>query len=299
MCALLFLFYPVSAQSTLADSSSIIRKRLLFVSAANAAFFTGSFIALDRAWYNDFEKTKFHFFNDNPEWNQIDKAGHIWSTYHISRASSELWKWTGMNQTQSAIAGAASGMVYQSIIEFQDAYSAAWGFSWGDVAANVAGAGMFLAQDVGWNEQRLQIKLGYHPYDYPTELKDRRNELFGKSTAERILKDYNAQTYWITANLSSFFPETNMPKWLNVAAGYAAEGMYGGRSNYWTDEEGQTYDYREVKRLRNFYLGPDVDLTRIPVKSKLVRSLFFVLSAVKIPAPALELRNGKIKGVIR
>lgn len=299
MCALLYLFHPVSAQFTLADSSSIKSKRLLIVSVANAAFFTGSFIALDRAWYDDFEKTKFHFFNDNPEWNQIDKAGHIWSTYHISRASSELWKWTGMNHTQSAIAGAASGMIYQGIIEFQDAYSAAWGFSWGDVAANVAGAGMFLAQDIGWNEQRLQIKLGYHPYTYPAELKDRRNDLFGKSTAERILKDYNAQSYWISANLSSFFPDKGIPKWLNVAAGYAAEGMYGGRTNYWIDEEGRAYDYRDVRRLRNFYLGPDIDLTRIPVKSKLVRSIFFVLSAVKIPAPALELRDGKIRGVIR
>ncbi len=36
------------------------------------------------------------------------------------------------------------------------------------------------------------------------DLKSRRNELFGKSFAERILKDYNSQTYWISANISSF-----------------------------------------------------------------------------------------------
>ena len=284
------------AQSNAPDSQQVNKKRLLIVAGANAAFWTGSYIALNKAWYADYPKTSFHTFDDLPEWNQMDKAGHIWTTYHVGRASTELWKWTGLNNKTSAILGGATGIIYQGIIELQDAYSAEWGFSWSDVGANFIGAGLFVLQETGWKEQRIQIKMSYWPSDYSPDLKSRRNELFGKSFAERILKDYNSQTYWISANISSFLKETNVPKWLNISFGYGADGMLGGRSNVWSDEEGTVFDYSPIKRERRYYLSPDIDLTRIKTNCKLLRSVFFLLSAVKIPAPALELNNqGKMR----
>jgi hypothetical protein len=39
---------------------------------------------------------------------------------------------------------------------------------------------------------------------------------------------------------------------------------------------------------RKFFLSVDVDLTRIPTKSKVLKGIFTVLSFIKIPAPALE-----------
>lgn len=74
--------------------------------------------------------------------------------------------------------GGLSGLAYQSIIEIQDGFSSEWGFSWGDMAANTLGAATFVAQQLGWKEQRLQIKLSYWPYDYNSpELVTRRNQL--------------------------------------------------------------------------------------------------------------------------
>ena len=70
---------------------------------------------------------------------------------------------------------------------------------------------------------------------------------------ERILKDYNAQTYWVSANLPSFFKETNFPLWLNIAIGYGAEGMFGAVNNTWTDVNGVELDRSEIKRYRQFY----------------------------------------------
>ena len=52
-----------------------------------------------------------------------------------------------------------------------------------------------------------------------------------------MLKDYNGQTYWLSANLKSFFPGSNIPPWLNVAIGYGADGMFGGFENKWIDED--------------------------------------------------------------
>jgi hypothetical protein len=270
------------------------------MAAANAAFYTGSFIALKKAWYADYDKTKFHFFNDNPEWNQMDKAGHVWTTYHVSRLSKEMWQWTGLKTNAAAILGGVSGMVYQSIIEIQDAYSTQWGFSWGDVAANVAGAGMFVLQELSGGNQMISVKLTYWPKIYPAELTGRRNQLFGQSLAERVLKDYNSQTYWLSANLSSLFPSSSLPRWLNMAVGYGADGMYGGRSNVWTDKEGIMHDYTDIRRVRKFYLSPDMDLTKIRTRSRVLKKVLFVLNVVKVPAPAICVATGqKLKLTIR
>ena len=183
-------------------------------------------------------------------------------------------------------------MVYQSIIEIQDAYSAEWGFSWGDVGANVAGAGLFVVQELSGKNQLLSVKMSYWPVKYVDDLVGRRNQLFGNSLAERILKDYNSQTYWLSANLSSYFPDAKLPTWLNIAFGYGAGGMYGGRSNTWIDKDGIAHDYTNVRRVRKFYLSPDIDLTRIRTRSKALKKVFFILNMVKIPAPALSIATG-------
>lgn len=299
MFYLLSVILTAFAQGDTINPVRLNKKRLLYVAGANTIFYTVSFIALNKAWYADYDKTKFHFFNDNAEWNQMDKAGHVWSTYHVSRLSAEMWKWTGLRRNTSAILGGVSGMVYQSIIEIQDAYSTEWGFSCGDVVTNILGAGAFVLQELGWKDQRLLVKLSYWPKHYPDYLVDRRNELFGSSSIERILKDYNSQTYWVSANITSFFPESGIPKWLNISFGYGADGMYGGRKNKWVDKEGIVYNYTNIERVRKFYLSPDVDLTRIHTGSKFLRSMFFVLNMVKIPAPALELKGGALRVVIK
>jgi hypothetical protein len=164
------------------------------------------------------------------------------------------------------------------------------------MAANVAGAATFAGQELGWKEQRIQLKLSYRSYDYPGELLTRRNQLFGKNWNERILKDYNSQTYWASVNIRSFFPGSSIPKWLNIAAGYGSDGMYGGRQNIWKDKSGSTFDRRDISRVRRFYLAADADLTRIKTKSGLLKTVFYVLNMVKVPAPALELNsNGKLQ----
>lgn len=272
--------------------------RIWLVAGAHAALWGGSYLALNKAWYADYPRQSFHFFNDNSEWDQMDKAGHVWTAYQMSRLSSELWRWAGLNDRKSAWLGGLSGVAYQSIIEIQDGFSSEWGFSWGDMAANVSGAALYTAQELLWNEQRIQLKLSYWPYDYNSpELRTRRDQLFGKSVQERILKDYNSQTYWFSANIRSFLPDTKLPKWLNIAAGYSADGLLGGTENKWTDKGGNPHDRTDIARIRRFYLAPDIDFTKIRTRSKFLRATFFVLNMVKFPAPTLELNSkGKFRG---
>jgi hypothetical protein len=276
-------------------SANVSPGKLIAVAGIHGGIWAGTYLALNKAWYADYPRSAFHFFNDNREWNQIDKAGHLWTTYQVSRLSAEMWKWTGLPAHTGVLLGGVSGLAYQSIIEIQDGFSSEWGFSWGDMAANFAGATAFCAQELGWKTQRIQIKMSYWPYDYPAPLLSRRNELFGSSLAERILKDYNSQTYWLSGNLKEFFPESRIPSWLNFSVGYASGGMLGGMENTWKDKDGIVQDYRYIRRTRHIFLAPDIDLTRIPTRSRLLKSLFFALNAVKFPAPALELSRGKLK----
>jgi hypothetical protein len=305
LCSLVLLGLCSNAQLTNPDSSitpSLVvknhadKKRIAIVTATNVSLWTASFIALNKTWYANYPRSSFHFFNDNAEWNQMDKAGHLWTDYHITRLSYEMWKWTGLNDNKAVVLGGISGVAYQTIIEIQDGFSSQWGFSWGDMTANVTGAAAFVAQQLAWKEQRIQVKLSYWPKDYPADLLTRRNQLFGTGWNERILKDYNSQTYWASANIRSFFPTSSIPKWLNISLGYGADGMYGGTQNIWTDKDGNSFNRTDIQRVRRFYLSLDADLTKIKTKSGLLQTVFYVLNMVKLPAPALEVNSmGEIK----
>ena len=275
------------------------KSRRWIIAGLHAAFWTGSYIALDKTWYSNYPRSSFHFFNDNNEWEQMDKMGHVWTAYNLGRASAELWSWSGLPRKRSVVYGGLSAIAYQSIIEIQDGFSSEWGFSWGDMTANIAGAAAYVSQELGWKDQCIQIKMSYWPYGYSPDLIARRNQLFGAGPIERTLKDYNSQTYWISANLKSFFSKSNLPAWLNVSIGYSADGMLGGVENRWTDKQGNYFDRTNIPRVRRFFISPDIDLTKIKTHSKLLKTIFFTLNILKIPAPAIELNSkGKMVGHI-
>lgn len=271
-----------------ADTTVPNKQRVWLVGAGQSALWAGTFVALNKAWYEDYPRESFHLFNDWPEWQQMDKAGHVWTSYQLSRVSGDLWKWTGVNERKAIWLGGASGVAFQSIIEILDGFSSEWGFSLTDMAANVAGSALYVSQALAWKQQRISVKFSYFPYDYPAAYQARVNSLFGAPGLERALKDYNSQTYWLSANISDFFPASRIPKWLNISLGYNARLMLGGRENKWTDEAGVTYDYTEVQRYRRIFLSADIDLTRIRTKSPFLKSVFSALNTLKIPAPAIE-----------
>jgi Predicted periplasmic lipoprotein (DUF2279) len=264
------------------------KKRIWLVAGINVAAYGVSLILLNNAWYKDYPKTSFHTFNDSKEWLQMDKVGHGWGAYNIARGSAAMWDWAGLPHKKAVWIGGLSSIAYLTTIEFFDAYSAKWGWSWSDIAANTIGAGLFIGQEFLWNEQRIQFKFSFHTikYDDP-QIEQRADDLFGETWYERMLKDYNAQTYWFSGNIRSFFPKSNWPAWLNIAVGYGADGMFGGFENKWEDEAGNEITRYDIPRKRQFYLAPDIDFTKIKTKSKFLKTTFNVLNAFKCPAPAL------------
>ncbi|HTQ65426.1 MAG TPA: DUF2279 domain-containing protein [Puia sp.] len=233
-------------------------------------------------WYRKHPRSHFHFFNDNNEWLQMDKMGHLTTAYNIGAIQYDLMRWCGVKNDASVAIGSLTAVGYMSIIEILDGFSSKWGFSKGDMVANLIGTAIFAGQQLGWKEQRISLKFSYHstiyPSYYPQEL--------GKSSVSRILKDYNGQTYWLSFNIKSFLSAKNdFPNWLNMSVGYGAEGMIGASSNP-ESINGKTIP--SFNRYRQFYLAPDVDLIRVPSSSDFFNAAAYLTRFIKFPAPTLE-----------
>jgi hypothetical protein len=298
---------------SLIPADSFYRERFWLTAGTGGVFYSGLSIALWNAWYKDYPLTHFHTFNDWGEWLDMDKSGHLFSAYIACNYSFRGARWTGMNRRKAMWTAVGIGTGLQATIEVMDGFSEKWGFSLGDIAFNTLGAGLFAAQELGWQEQRIQMKASGIRPDYSqeailssdggqvTNLDDRAAGLYGTSFFHVILKDYNALTVWASANVHAFLPNKKngrFPTWLNLAFGYGANNLYGGFENTWTDDSGATYvlDPAAYPRYRQFYLSPDIDWTRIPTRHRWLKFVLGLFNWVKFPAPAFEVNTlGKLK----
>ncbi len=289
---LILLFCFVNSILFAYDSTSVFKKRKILLGITSVALTSSSLVYLNQAWYQQYNTSQFHFFNDNDEWLQMDKCGHIITTYQTGRLMMSAMEWAGCTKKKQLIIGGFSGLAYMSAIEVMDGYSKGWGFSWGDMSANLLGSGLAIGQKIVWNEQRIHLKFSYSSSSYAQY----NPSLLGKSFSEQILKDYNGQTYWLSVNPSAFMkPQTKFPKWLNIAIGYGSNGMIGAENNNMiiTDKDGKIINFN---RYRQCYLSLDADLTRIKTKSKVLKTIFSCINIIKIPFPNIEFSEGKIKG---
>lgn len=292
LTAMLLLTVACTFAKTEEDKKYTTRKAIVFGGQTLGTL--GTLYGLNALWYKDYERSKFHIKDDMKVWNQVDKLGHAYSVYSLSGVLTDMYRWAGYNDKKSAVFGTLYGYVFITSVEFLDAYSAQWGFSYGDALANTGGALLFLGQELAWQEQRIQLKFSYHHINYEPYYKDNMDRLFGTSLPERLLKDYNAQTYWLSTSVHAFGVSW-WPKWLNIAVGYGGQQMYGAFYNSWKDENGKYYDANHVPRLRQFYISPDINLSVIETKSGFLNAVFDRLT-IKIPAPAMEFNtSGKHK----
>ncbi|MFN3918211.1 MAG: DUF2279 domain-containing protein [Flavobacteriales bacterium] len=273
----------------LGAQDSINSKKLWTVGGGMLATQGITIAGLNEVWYKNQPRSSFHFFNDNREWLQMDKAGHAYSAYQLARVANRTFLWAGMVEKKSALWGSLAGWASISTFEVLDGFSEAWGFSWGDIAANTLGAGLFLGQELAWREQRIQLKFS----SSPTPIAAYRPNLLGNSYPERLLKDYNGQTYWLSFTPFKKENENKMPNWISVSLGYSAYGMTGGFDNYNVYCNGDP-DCFALKRYRQLYLSLDVDWNRIKTGKKSLKTLFFLLNSIKIPFPAMEFSQNKV-----
>jgi uncharacterized protein YfiM (DUF2279 family) len=274
-----------------ASDSSFNKKRFVLATSTQVALYGGSLIGLNELWYKGYPRSSFHFFNDNKEWLQMDKVGHLYSSYNIGLSGIELLRWSGVSRKKAVWYGGLTGFVYLGTIEVLDGFSSQWGFSWGDFCANTTGSLLLIGEELAWKKQRITLKYSVHQSNYAQY----RPDVLGSNFSEQFIKDYNGQTYWLSVNIASFLKKENkFPKWLNVALGYGAEGMTGGYKNPpLVDKSGNAVSF---ERYRQFYLSLDVDLRTIKTKYPFVNTLLTTFGIIKFPAPAIEFNKHGVQG---
>lgn len=259
----------------------LFKKKRNILLITEASIYTTALVGLNELWYSDYPRSSFHFINDNAEWLQMDKVGHMMTSYHSGLLGMQAYQWAGFSKSQSIWYGGLTGTFFLTIIEILDGTSQEWGASSGDLLANTTGSLLAISQAIKWNEQRIQFKYSFSKTDYP----DMNPEQLGSSYLENTLKDYNGQTYWATFNLKSLFTieDNNFPTWLSLAFGYGANGMQSP-----IDRDGN------LNREREFFLSFDVDLNKIETNNKIINTIFNTISFLKFPAPTIQYSNSGI-----
>lgn len=253
------------------------------VAVASGAAYVGGLFWLDRAWYKT-GKQNFHFFNDNRNWLQADKAGHAFSAFHLSRYGYALARNSGLSEKKSALLSVFSGGILLLPVEVFDGFSPDYGASYGDVMANFTGSALYGLQRLVWGEERIFFKISYRESAFPAM----RPATFGSNLPEKILKDYNGQTLWLTFDTEKLFrTKSKFLRFCHLSAGYAGRNMF-----YSETEKSAQAGYVPH---RAFYLSADFALQNIKTRKKWLKTLFDFISVVKIPAPALEFSEGRFK----
>lgn len=266
------------------SQDSLNRNKKIIVNTGVMSVYAGSLIYLNQTWYKPYRTTHFHFFNDNTEWGGMDKIGHGFSAYYVSFYLEKIFKWASFQHTKLYAAGIT--WLYLLNIELLDGFSTGWGFSLGDLTSNTVGCGLFfLSKDVC--KDFFVPKFSYYPDAYPSL----NPVLLGNTEVEKIIKNYNAQTYWIS--ISPFYKWKKNMEWLCLSFGYGINGFIGARSNTYVRNE-MYYDYSCIPREKQLYLSIDIDLSRIPTKKKWVKKILTAINWLKIPAPAIEWRGNNV-----
>ncbi|KFB02172.1 hypothetical protein IA57_00580 [Mangrovimonas yunxiaonensis] len=280
---------PSNLELFFKPSDTLNKPRRNGVVITEVSLASATLVGLNQLWYKDYPKSKFHTTNDNAQWLQMDKLGHVYTAYQMGALGADLLNWSGVSKKDQLLYGATLGFTFLTAVEVFDGFSKAWGFSWGDMVANAAGTGLYVSQELLWDEQRIVMKYSFHQTKYAKM----NPEKLGDGLAERLLKDYNGQTYWLSFNVQSFVKSNAIPKWLNVAVGYSGEGMLTGVH----DSDPRFYNQN---RSRQYLLSLDVDLSRINTKSHVLKSIFGIFNTIKVPLPTVEFndKNGiKLHGI--
>lgn len=273
---MLLLLLPAGAKAQAPpDTAGLHPARLWGGLATFALADAAALVALDRLWYAGYDRAPFHWYDDTHEYAQMDKGGHLLTSWQLTRVFSAYGRWAGLERAEAAWAGAALAFAFQGQIEVLDGTSAAWGASAGDLLANAAGSLLGGVQEASSEAPWLGLKYSYHPSPY-------RDPALG--LAGNALKDYDGITYWAVVRPGRVLPEhVRWPAWLAVAVGYGGDGLAGPVSG--RAKGGQP----GPEHRRQLYLSLDLDVLAQQRWRQPWRTVGRMLSFVRVPAPALEL----------
>jgi len=111
-----FLFSQSSIENFLKPSDTLNKKRLKTLVVSELAIGSAALIGLNQLWYADYPRSNFRFINDNAEWLQMDKLGHVFLSYHLGSYGADALKWSGANRKSQLIYGSTLGLAFLTAV---------------------------------------------------------------------------------------------------------------------------------------------------------------------------------------
>lgn len=240
-------------------------------------------LILKNYWYTN--SGDFHFFNDAKNWNGMDKLGHCFSAYHLTKQANQLYTHSGTPKKRALIYSSIYSTLFQTSFEILDGFQSEYGFSFADVGANTLGTLLYTGQELLWQEQKIKIKFSYAPSAYAQY----RPEILGSTHTERILKDYNGQTYWFSFSpLHLFNSNSRNNSKVQLSLGYSTNAKLKGDVNVYA------INNKSFRAYNSFYMSLDINFNNIYFKREFFRKVFSVFNTIKFPLPTLEFSRGEI-----
>jgi len=169
-----------------------------------------------------------------------DKMGHLWFTYAMSHLFAHVYEEWGYAAPAANGLGALSGLGVQTIMELGDGFSGDYGFSYKDLAMNVAGAGAaYLLGGSPSLKRKLDLRIEYKP------------DSLGDITGD-IVTDYDHLRYLAALKLDGFDRFRDSPLgYLELHMGYFTRGYENFRPT------------GPDPRRRSIYFGIGLNVTRL------------------------------------
>jgi hypothetical protein len=152
-----------------------------------------------------------------------DKLGHYYANYLMNRGFAGILEWGGFSRTGAIVSSTLLTTAFFTAVEFKDAYHLNYGFSAGDVIANLAGQGTALAlMLVPALDEAVSVKIMYFPS----------RDFFRALSTDGPLntpEDYSGQTFLLSYHLASLpivqeNPALRVLRYLDLSLGYGTRG---------------------------------------------------------------------------
>lgn len=204
----------------------------------------------------------------------LDKIGHFYTSYMYSNLLYELMKWGDFRESTSEWVSIVLPFAWALSIEIGDGFSS-FEFSPQDLLANSLGIGYAVLQRKVHYLQYFNFKFSYFPHAHYLN-----NNFNGWS----LTSDYDGHIYWLTADINRLLPKyakKYWPKYINLGLGYginnfAAVIHHGGPN---------------IVVQREFMLGLDLNLNRIPIKNKTMKTIVKIADYIHLPMPGYKKTN--------
>ena len=266
---LLFLY---GGEARAQDTSDVKPLRLTLVSAVTLGTVIPVHIYQQNAWWQG-PRAPFRFENDWAYALNVDKLGHMYAGFLLSRTFKYSLEWSGFSEHTSTFYGSVLGLSYQMYVEVEDGFHRVYGFSPGDAFFNMMGATIPLAQWTFPVLRNFTLKYSYWPSTgYRDELK--------AGQAKAFLDDYQGTTVWLAVDPHFMMGEkvsSAVPPWLGLAFGVGARDLNesgGGR--------------------RQATLALDFNFSRIETESSVLHAVFTLVDFVHLPAPGIRLDGNRV-----